>query len=298
MSRFALFLVIFFSIASFLSWPTEVMSKTSDSQVDCNNYRYINPSSFSTQLGFTQAAVSPFDDLILSIDIDADGLVDELLRVHFEQPDIATNLASKWDNKEIEIEIRKWIINKKSVFQITPANGEFESFVLMHSTIDCASKVNSRLQFQNFDLFSTSSIAEHSFPVLEKSPHKLTLQDFFNHPLEIIDSGMCSSDDSKDPLWCMSGGPGAQSCSWSAGGLGPLQGGSCSVTCMIGYYACCGPAFGSRYCSCVYTGTGIGGGPLLPLPGGGGPPVGGGDGGDDGGEDSTKSCSETKKRGS
>ncbi len=56
------------------------------------------------------------------------------------------------------------------------------------------------------------------------------------------------SNDDIDGNTCLSGGPGAISCSLGGGiGVGGVNGDmNCSVTCADGYYACCGAG-----CKCV-----------------------------------------------
>ena len=56
------------------------------------------------------------------------------------------------------------------------------------------------------------------------------------------------SSDDMDGSSCFAGGPGAVSCSLSAGASGGGVGGSagCTVTCGDGYYACCGGG-----CKCI-----------------------------------------------
>lgn len=58
-------------------------------------------------------------------------------------------------------------------------------------------------------------------------------------------------------ITCHSGGPGSTSCSAEAGTLG--GGGSCSVTCSTGYYACCDDTKNECKCVKIVSASGISG---------------------------------------
>ncbi|WP_376691418.1 hypothetical protein [Wenzhouxiangella sp. EGI_FJ10409] len=76
-----------------------------------------------------------------------------------------------------------------------------------------------------------------------------------------------SSEADTQALYCLAGGPGAVSCSWQPGTIGPIGGGGCQIECSMPQYqyACCGP--GVPYCECKSYDDDSGGGfPPLPPP--------------------------------
>lgn len=236
-------------------------------------------SSFSTRQAFTRAAVNKAGNLVISLDDDADGRVEQVMRFKFSDQAHAEYAAATWNGAEIELEFREWTVANSPVIQFMVAQNEQpESFVIAPSHMDCLQAFLERQRLTGLDLYPAEIISKSRLPYLDQKSHAEVLSMFDNYPL-VRKGDQEHAPESKDPLMCFAGGPGAIACSWSAGDIGPIQGGGCSIECPPGTYACCGPGWGS-YCSCISTGNGSGGGGS----GDGGPGGGGGSGGDGDGD--------------
>ncbi len=206
--------------------------------------------------GLFRAGVNDAGDLVLVFDSDGSGSATKAFHVALIKGQEASVIADLMADTNVvaQLLVRRGRYLTEMVFQ----QPEREGLVVSASTLGCT-RAELPVQFGNIaHVFQARAVAIYSFPP-GRHAVEAVINDFSDRPLilseETIsaryesDSPELSQPLGSGPVWCQAGGPGAISCSWSAGGIGGITAGSCSITCPAWQYACCGFAFGKN-CVC------------------------------------------------
>lgn len=226
----------------------QLMAASQAATASCAEPEKYRASDYESFYGFSQAGLNKQGNLVITIDRDADGLVDKTYRIHLPDADQRNQALARWSDGEIELEVQIWTLDNNKVHRFSPRRSE-DAFTVVFNRQKCLRRFFQSQSIPSKSVYHRTAISTHVPGTLEKERHQ-TILDAYDE-LGIFSRGASTDDSSKDPLICMAGGEGASSCSISFGGFGPVQTGSCSVGgCQAPQYACCGPG-GGTYCSCV-----------------------------------------------
>lgn len=212
------------------------------------------------------------DTVTIALDLNEDSLVDLLYRVAPTNPAALFEQISdgSFSNEEMAIIDRQTSSYHEVEIVFTARNNQDILFYVDSRDCWLADEPSESSQAMH-KVFSAQAIGVQHVTSEAKSANEV-LDAARDTPIIIRES---SQNDTQSLPFCFGGGPGSSQCSYNFGGYGPIEAGSCSVSCVPPFYACCGPGLGS-YCACVLPDNNS------PIPGPNLPPGGPGDGGDGG----------------
>lgn len=245
-----------FCLAAFFAFLSAAPGAASD---ECSEPSEYHASKLNSISGFSQAKLNQQNNLIITLDHNADSYVDRIYRIHLINKKQRRHAISRWSTGEIELQVLSWSIGDRKFHNFLPIQSQ-NGFSIASNRFNCVNEFIASQEIPLSPLYRRSAISVHYPGILQAMSHRSALKSFEKNGI-FSDKGV-SAESSKEPLesrttsgplFCAAGGEGASGCSISFGGIGGLTTGSCSVSgCEAPSFACCGPGWGSN-CVCRQT---------------------------------------------
>lgn len=255
-----------------------------DNPPDCRGRNQPTITDATTLQGTGAITINDKGTVLIAIDSTGNSQADVLYRIAPRQTQRVEKLLERKGSGARILLINERRADDYRELEVAGLSGNPTALLFVLDNRDCGSAVVDQEVIASTLRIPAKAIGSSSFQSSNQSILELLSSrmddSVVNRQSEIV-------PDSVQPnsvLWCSSGGEGAEACSFSFGGIGPISTGECSVTCDYpDYYACCGPGLG-KYCQCISPDTTTPSGPDDGDGGGTGGDSGDGDGGSGSGD--------------
>lgn len=243
----------------------------------------VRVSGFETRSVRYLLEVLPDGDLAVFLEGEKDESVSEVLRFSGDfTSEIVRPTESSSDVHEFaRARLSTWDWGHRSLIELRSIDAPQEHFLFIPEDTACLERF---LDYENINpretLFVKAVIHHRHDGSIAPELSVAEASRLLAERPAIVNTPEFSPSGTREPFVCIAGGPGALSCTFDAGSVGPINSMNCTVQCVPPSYACCGFGFLSN-CACIGGNSGGGIPPSLPPdPGGSGP---GGSGGGSGG---------------